>query len=107
MVVTTLERVWRKPEAYRKPRAGRKPMDAVVMFKMLVLGALYTLSDDQIEYQVRDRLSLMRFLGPGLEDRESYPANVAVRWSLCPPSNPGETPTSSPSRNSCTDLHQT
>lgn len=64
-----LERVWRKPEVSRKSRAGRKPMDAVVMFKTLVLGALYNLSDDQIEHQVRDRLSFMRFLGLGLEDR--------------------------------------
>ena len=53
----TLERVWRKPEAERKSRAGRKPMDAVLMFKTLVLSALYNLSDDQIEYQVRDRAS--------------------------------------------------
>ena len=65
----TVERVWRKPEAERKSRAGRKPMDAVLMFKTLVLSALYNLSDDQIEYQVRDRLSFMRFLGLGLEDR--------------------------------------
>ncbi len=64
-----LERVWRKPEADRKSRAGRKPMDAVLMFKTLVLSALYNLSDDQIEYQVRDRLSFMRFLGLGLGDR--------------------------------------
>lgn len=53
-----LEWVWRKPEPARKSWAGRKPMDAVVMFKTLVLGALYNLSDDQIEYQMRDRLSL-------------------------------------------------
>ncbi len=39
------------------------------MFKTLVLGALYKLSDDQIEHQVRDRLSFMRFLGLGLQDR--------------------------------------
>ena len=64
-----LERVWRKPEGDRKSRAGRKPMDAVLMFKTLVLSALYNLSDDQIEYQVRDRLSFMRFLGLGLGDR--------------------------------------
>lgn len=63
-----LERVWRKPEAERKSRAGRKPMDVVLMFKTLVLSALYNLSDDQIEYQVRDRLSFMRFLGLGLGD---------------------------------------
>ena len=64
-----LERVWRKPDAERKSRAGRKPTDAVLMFKTLVLSALYNLSDDQIEYQVRDRLSFMRFLGLGLGDR--------------------------------------
>src|SRR5690606_1372786 len=64
-----LERVWRKPDTKRKSRAGRKPIDAVLMFKTLILSALYNLSDDQIEYQVRDRLSFMRFLGLGLEDR--------------------------------------
>jgi len=64
-----LERVWRKPEGERKSRAGRKPMDAVLMFKTLVLGALYNLSDDRIAYQVRDRLSFMRFLGLGLGTR--------------------------------------
>jgi len=35
----TLERVWRKPDAERKSRAGRKPIDAIVMFKTLVLSA--------------------------------------------------------------------
>ena len=64
-----LEQVWRKPESERKSRAGRKPMDAVLMFKTLVLSALYNLSDDQVEYQLRDRLSFMRFLGLGLGDR--------------------------------------
>ena len=64
-----LERVWRKQDEDRKSRAGRKPMDVVLMFKALVLSALYNLSDDQIEYQVRDRLSFMRFLGLGLGDR--------------------------------------
>ena len=38
-------------------------MDAVLMFKTPVLNALYNLSDDQIKYQVCDRLSFMRFLG--------------------------------------------
>jgi|TARA_R110002020_G_C16227069_1_gene768067 IS5 family transposase len=64
-----LDEVWRKPDAERKSRAGRKPMDTVLMFKTLVLSALYNLSDDQIEYQVRDRLSFMRFLGLSLADR--------------------------------------
>jgi len=32
------------------------------MFRMLVLQALHNLSDEQVEYQVRDRLSFARFL---------------------------------------------
>ena len=64
-----LEAAWRKPTEERKSSAGRKPWDAVVMFKAIVLCALYNLSDDQVEYQLRDRLSFMRFLGLGLEDR--------------------------------------
>jgi IS5 family transposase len=39
------------------------------MFRVLVLQTLYTLSDDQTEYQVRDRLSFMRFVGLELHDR--------------------------------------
>jgi IS5 family transposase len=34
-----------------------------------VLQSLYNLSDEQVEYQVRDRLSFTRFLGLGFEDR--------------------------------------
>jgi IS5 family transposase len=64
----SLEAVWRAPVGERKSAAGRKPWDAVVMFKAIVLCALYNLSDDQVEYQLRDRLSFMRFLGLGLED---------------------------------------
>jgi len=53
----------------RKSNAGRKPYDVIVMFKLLVLQSLYNLSDEQVEFQVRDRLSFMRFLGLSLEDR--------------------------------------
>ena len=31
------------------------------MFKAILLCALYNLSDDQVEYQMRDRLSFVRF----------------------------------------------
>src|SRR5712671_2711408 len=58
----------RRSEAERKNSAGRKPWDEVVIFKALVLQALYNLSDDQAEYQLRDRFSFMRFLGLELED---------------------------------------
>jgi hypothetical protein len=64
-----LEAVWRRPPGERKSPAGRKPWDAVVMFKAIILCELYNLSDDQVEYQLRDRLSFMRFLGLGLEDK--------------------------------------
>jgi transposase, IS5 family len=53
----------------RKSAAGRKPWDEVLMFKVLVLQALYNLADDNLEYLIRDRLSFMRFLGLGLRDR--------------------------------------
>jgi IS5 family transposase len=64
-----LEAVWRKSASERKSNAGCKPWDAVAMFKAIVLCALYNLSDDQVEYQIRDRLSFVRFLGLGLEDK--------------------------------------
>jgi IS5 family transposase len=48
---------------------GRPPYDPVLMFKVLVRQTLYTLSDEQTEYQIRDRLSFMRFVGLALEDR--------------------------------------
>jgi IS5 family transposase len=56
-------------EKDRKSNAGAKPIDVVLMFKVLVLQQLHNLSDDRIEYQIRDRLSFMRFLGLQLEDR--------------------------------------
>ncbi len=61
----TLEQVRDKP---RKSHAGRKSYDVVLMFKMLVLQSLYSLADGQLEYQVRDRISFMAFLGLGPGD---------------------------------------
>jgi transposase, IS5 family len=63
-----IEAVVLTPEEMRKSGAGRKPLDAIVMFRMLVLQALNNLSDEQAEYQVRDRLSFTRFLRLGIED---------------------------------------
>ena len=51
-----------------RSKGGRPPMDAVLMFKVLVLQALYGMSDEQAEFQIRDRLTFMRFLGLGLGD---------------------------------------
>lgn len=71
-LVTLAEVVEFEPFRYRLEKAlkrsdgakgGRPPYDPVMMFKVLVLQALYNLSDDQAEFQIRDRLSFLRFLG--------------------------------------------
>jgi transposase, IS5 family len=51
-----------------RAKGGRPPYDSVLMFKVLVLQTLYTLSDDATEYQLKDRLSFMRFCGLVLHD---------------------------------------
>ena len=58
-----------KKAGERKSNAGRKPYDAILKFKIVVLQSLYNLSDEQTEFLIRDRLSFMRFLDLGLEDR--------------------------------------
>jgi hypothetical protein len=62
----SLERVRKKD---RKSAAGRRPFDVVLMFKVLVLQHLYNLSDEELEFQIRDRYSFCRFLGLMPEDR--------------------------------------
>jgi len=60
-----LERALKRSD---RAKGGRPPYDAVLMFKVLVLQTLYTLSDEQTEYQLRDRLSFMRFVGLALHE---------------------------------------
>jgi IS5 family transposase len=54
----------------RKSRGGmgRPPYDIILMVKIIILQSLYNISDEEIEYQILDRLSFMRFLGLGLHD---------------------------------------
>ena len=47
---------------------GKPPYDRVLLFKILILQRLYNISDDEIEYQINDRLSFMRFLDLSLAD---------------------------------------
>ena len=80
----------RRAEDQRKSAAGRKPWDEVLIFKVLVLQALYNLSDDAMEYQLRDRLSFMRpstSLRTGLSSRELCwrGAGTMVASMICPP----------------------
>jgi len=55
-------------EKEEKGIGGRPPFDYVMMFKILVLQRYYNLSDEQMQYQMLDRLSFMRFLGLTLSD---------------------------------------
>ena len=65
--------IFRKPieEAlYVEPKApgGRPPYDKVLMFKIIILQKYYNLSDEQTEFQIKDRLSFMQFLGLQIGD---------------------------------------
>ena len=44
-------------------KGGRPPYDYLMMFKILLLARLYNLSDDDMEYQLHDRLSFRHFVG--------------------------------------------
>lgn len=52
-----------------RAKGGRPPYDHVLMFKVLILQASHSLSDERTEYLIKDRLSFMRFLGLSLADR--------------------------------------
>ena len=65
--------LFRKPieEAlYVEPKApgGRPSYDKLMMFKILILQKYYNLSDEQTEFQIKDRLSFMQFLGLQIGD---------------------------------------
>jgi len=62
-----LEIVFSKP--HNHSNAGRPPFDRIMMFKIMILQSLYHLSDDQMEYQITDRRSFMRFLGLKISDK--------------------------------------
>jgi IS5 family transposase len=62
----TVERIRAEKDARK---GGRPPLDAVLMFKTLLLQQLYNLSDEQTEYQIRDRYSFSRFLNLTPEDQ--------------------------------------
>lgn len=51
-----------------KGKGGRPPYDYILMFKVLILQRYYNLSDDQVEYQINDRMSFMRFLNLSIAD---------------------------------------
>ena len=46
---------------YVEPKApgGRPPFDKLMMFKIVIQQRYYNLSDEQTEFQIKDRLSFM------------------------------------------------
>ena len=63
--------------AYRSgSQGGRPPLDPVMMFKVLVLQALYNLCDPQTEFQILDRRSFGRFLC--LDDGDNVPDETTI-----------------------------
>jgi len=58
------DRLTKEPEG----KGGRPPYDYVMMFKIMILQRYYNLSDDQVEFQINDRMSFMRFLNLSIAD---------------------------------------
>lgn len=66
--------LFREPieEAFRieaKGPGGRPPFDRLMMFKVVILQRYYNLSDEQTEFQIKDRLSFQQFLGLQIGDK--------------------------------------
>jgi len=60
----------------KKSNAGCKPYDVVMMFKIIILQRYYGLGDEQIEYQILDRMSFKHFLC--LESGDKVPDEKTV-----------------------------
>jgi len=60
-------------------QGGRPPYPAETMVRILVLKRLYNLSDEQMEYQLLDRMSYQRFCG--LEDAMNIPDRTTI-WTF-------------------------
>lgn len=73
-----LDVVFNKPK--NSNNVGRSPFDRLMMFKIMILQSLYSLSDDQMEHQITDRRSFMRFLGLKVSDK--VPDSKTI-WKFC------------------------
>jgi len=58
--------------------AGRKPFDVVMMFKIMILQRYYSISDDQMEFQLKDRRSFERFVSGG--EKLYYMPDAKTIW---------------------------
>ena len=71
-----LEECWR-PAAAEPTKGGRPPYDAVLMFKLLLIGRKCGLSDEKLEVLALDSLRVMRFLGVTMGDAMPDRATIA------------------------------
>lgn len=51
-----------------KGKGGRHPYEYVLIFKVLIFQPYYKLSDEQVDFQINDRMSFVRFLGLTIAD---------------------------------------
>ena len=58
--------------------------DVLVMFKSILLGAIYKLSDEHLELLLHDRLSFKRFAGLGVTDEPPRPGFCGFTGSAGP-----------------------
>ena len=70
-------------------QGGRPPYPTETMVRILVLKRLYNLSDEQMEYQLLDRMSYKRFCG--LANATTIPDRTTV-WTVREPYRPGGRP---------------
>jgi IS5 family transposase len=59
-----------------QPKGGRPPYPIETMVRIVVLKRLYGLSDEQMEYQLLDRMSFKRFCG--LEHSRTVPDRTTI-----------------------------
>ena len=71
-----IDALYPRPDA---ARGGRPPYPTEVMVRVLILKRLYNLSDEQVEYQLLDRMSFQRFCG--LSDSANIPDRNTV-WQF-------------------------
>ncbi|MCW3479404.1 transposase [Neisseriaceae bacterium JH1-16] len=60
-------------------RGGRPPFPTELMVRVLLIQQLFNLSDEQMEFQLLDRLSFQRFVG--LRDSSQIPDRTTI-WIL-------------------------
>jgi IS5 family transposase len=68
----------REREKANPNNVGRPPFDVVLMFKILVLKAMYNLADERIEAEILDRVSFQDFLG--LASCDTVPDARTIWW---------------------------